>query len=59
VFDGALMLIVMVLFYVWYPDQLGGRTESMIELRSEGGEGDEIERRKVGRARVLPYERRT
>ncbi|KAF1917550.1 RTA1 like protein-domain-containing protein [Ampelomyces quisqualis] len=46
VFDGALMLIVMVVFYVWYPDQLvWERTESMIELTSDGGDS---ERTKTG-----------
>jgi hypothetical protein len=41
VFDGVLMLVVMIVFWIWYPDQLRmGRTESMIELRSEGGEED-------------------
>jgi hypothetical protein len=38
VFDGALMLVVMVVFLIWYPDQLQARrTESMIELTSERG----------------------
>jgi hypothetical protein len=37
VFDGVLMLIVMVVFFIWYPDQLQrGRTESMMELTSDG-----------------------
>jgi hypothetical protein len=37
VFDGVLMLVVMVVFYVWYPPQLQTDvgTESMIELTSE------------------------
>jgi heme/copper-type cytochrome/quinol oxidase subunit 2 len=36
VFDGALMLIVMVVFFKWYPNQLQTRnTESMIELTSD------------------------
>jgi hypothetical protein len=46
VFDGALMLIVMVVFLVWYPSQLQERsTESMIELTSEGGMEEEQQRR--------------
>jgi hypothetical protein len=37
VFDGVLMLVVMVVFYVWYPPQLQTDvgTESMMELTSE------------------------
>lgn len=36
VFDGALMLVVMVVYYVWYPDQLVvNRTDSMVELTEE------------------------
>ena len=36
VFDGGLMLIVMVVFYIWYPPQLDtSTTDSMVELRSE------------------------
>jgi hypothetical protein len=37
VFDGVLMLVVMVVFYVWYPPRLQTDvgTESMIELTSE------------------------
>jgi hypothetical protein len=36
VFDGVLMLVVMVVFYIWYPPQLQtSATDSMIELRSE------------------------
>ena len=47
VFDGALMLVVMVVFYVWYPDKLvRKKTESMIELTSDGGDS---ERTKPGR----------
>lgn len=38
VFDGALMLVVMGVYYVWYPDQLvlnqGG--ESVAELTGDG-----------------------
>jgi hypothetical protein len=45
VFDGALMLVVMVVFFVWYPSQLQrGSTESMIELTSEGGVEEEQQR---------------
>jgi hypothetical protein len=37
VFDGVLMLVVMVVFLVWYPSQLQERNrESMIELVSNG-----------------------
>lgn len=45
VFDGALMLLVMVALYVWYPDQLVvNRTESMVELTGQSvGEGREAE----------------
>ncbi|KAF1829543.1 RTA1-domain-containing protein [Decorospora gaudefroyi] len=36
VFDGVLMLIVMLVFYIWYPPQLQlDGTESMIELSGE------------------------
>ena len=36
VFDGALMLLVMVGFWVWYPSQLKLKaTGEMIELRSD------------------------
>ncbi|KAF2817548.1 RTA1-domain-containing protein [Mytilinidion resinicola] len=38
-FDGALMLLVMIGFFIWYPSQLTPRdstTDSMIELTSEG-----------------------
>jgi hypothetical protein len=37
VFDGVLMLVVMVVFYVWYPPRLQTDvgTESTIELTSE------------------------
>ncbi|KAI4679606.1 uncharacterized protein J4E84_008127 [Alternaria hordeiaustralica] len=38
VFDGVLMLLVMISFYIWYPPQLQLEeigTESMIELTSE------------------------
>lgn len=37
VFDGVLMLLVMLGFYVWYPPQLqlNASTDSMIELTSE------------------------
>lgn len=46
VFDGVLMLIVMAVFLVWYPDQLQrGRTESMIELTSGGGASESWLRR--------------
>jgi hypothetical protein len=39
VFDGVLMMIVMMVFGIWYPDQLGKRRRGcMIELTSEGGE---------------------
>jgi hypothetical protein len=49
-FDGVLMLVVMVVFLVWYPDQLKrGRTESMIELRSESGGDGTGDERKVER----------
>jgi len=38
VFDGALMLLVMIAFYVWYPSQLRlGARDSIIELTSEAG----------------------
>ena len=36
VFDGALMLLVMAGFFIWYPSQLRPRApESMMELRSD------------------------
>jgi ABC-type antimicrobial peptide transport system permease subunit len=57
VFDGALMLIVMVLFYVWYPDRLGARTDSMIELTSEGGGVDEDQRVKRERSELEVFAR--
>lgn len=43
IFDGVLMVAVMVLFYVWYPDLLqdGGRPESMIELTGEADGSEE------------------
>jgi hypothetical protein len=45
VFDGVLMLFVMLVFYIWYPDQLrnggGGTRESMIELTSDGAGEEE------------------
>ncbi|KAH7076295.1 RTA1 like protein-domain-containing protein [Paraphoma chrysanthemicola] len=36
VLDGALMLVVMLVFFIWYPDQLQKNNESMIELTGEG-----------------------
>jgi hypothetical protein len=52
VFDGVLMVVVMVVFGIWYPDQLSkGRTESMIELRSDGG-GNEEQGKSGGGGRV-------
>lgn len=37
VFDGALMLLVMIVFFIWYPSQLQTSVrESMIELTSDG-----------------------
>jgi hypothetical protein len=36
VFDAALMLLVMAIFYIWYPNNLGSQIrESMTELRSD------------------------
>ncbi|KAF7562355.1 hypothetical protein G7046_g1792 [Stylonectria norvegica] len=36
VFDGALMFLVMAIFFIWYPDQLQPSTrDSMIELTSD------------------------
>lgn len=38
VLDGVLMLIVMLAYFIWYPNQLQkNNTESMIELTSDGG----------------------
>ncbi|KAF2821500.1 RTA1-domain-containing protein [Ophiobolus disseminans] len=55
VFDGVLMLIVMAVFFVWYPDQLQrGRTESMIELTSDGGLSEEQDRAKKLSSSVMP-----
>ena len=50
VFDGALMLLVMISFYIWYPFQLQNEeigTESMIELTNEDKSppGDEPSRK--------------
>jgi hypothetical protein len=49
-FDGALMLLVMIGFYIWYPQQLQieeSGTESMIDLTSEdnGPPGDDPSRK--------------
>jgi hypothetical protein len=58
VFDGALMLGVMVVFLVWYPNQLQkGDGEDMIEL---AGEEDSRENTRVKEARgsVMPGLRR-
>ncbi|KAH7408796.1 RTA1 like protein-domain-containing protein [Phaeosphaeria sp. MPI-PUGE-AT-0046c] len=49
VFDGALMLVVMVVYYVWYPDQLVINVtgnESMVELTDECGGTEEQEGRR-------------
>jgi hypothetical protein len=46
VFDGVLMLLVMVGFYIWYPPQLQVEeigTESMLELTSEDNSPPENE----------------
>ncbi|KAF2502346.1 RTA1-domain-containing protein [Lophium mytilinum] len=46
-FDGALMLLVMIGFFIWYPSQLksrGSTTDSMIELTSEGAHSAEHSR---------------
>ena len=34
--DAGLMLLVMIAFYIWYPDQLRPSSRSMIELTSHG-----------------------
>jgi len=45
VFDGVLMLIVMAVFFFWYPDQLQrSSTETMVELTSDGGASEEQNR---------------
>ncbi len=37
VFDGALMLLVMIGFFIWYPSDLRPRSrDSMVELTTEG-----------------------
>jgi hypothetical protein len=43
VFDGALMLVVMGVFYIWYPDRLqsNGTRDSMLELTSDGAGSEE------------------
>ena len=42
VFDGALMLLVMVGFFIWYPSQLRpGATDSMMELTADGPSSEE------------------
>lgn len=39
VFDGVSIMVVMVVFRAWYPDQLArGRTEIMLELSGVRGE---------------------
>ncbi|KAF1847604.1 RTA1-domain-containing protein [Cucurbitaria berberidis CBS 394.84] len=54
VFDGVLMLIVMICFYVWYPPQLqSSQTDSMIELTSEDNSPE------IAPPRVAKYEDRT
>lgn len=51
VFDGALMLLVMVCFYVWYPSQLQPSiNESMIELTSDRGVSMEDSRPTVAKS---------
>lgn len=43
VFDGVLMFLVMVVFFIWYPHHFQpNRTESMIELTSERGQSSEL-----------------
>ena len=42
VFDGALMLLVMIVFFIWYPSHLRPRArDSMVELTVNGGSSAE------------------
>ena len=55
VFDGVLMLIVMVVFFIWYPSQLQrGSTESMIELTSDEGDSEEQNRVEKPSSSMIP-----
>lgn len=49
-FDSAPMLLVMVAFFIWYPDQLRGGKENRLELDSRGGSvEDSLSRAETGR----------